>query len=727
MHLRLPLLLLSATYLCGSKDVLYKDTKSTPTMPVEIFQYEPLSTYLCVGAEQAEPNNIYAIAGATLFSGAIVNNLGPLAPAEVTLDNKKTDTNPICGQKINHLRLVARSNTPVPIVVTEKEPNIIYCVLNPTTLISTSSVHDATGADAPKIVSLANAGNVLFAAVPNNDGIFGAIGSGINVAHFEDVNGVPIFSPAQEAVPLDVTHNALKINHDLSSIANVIDMHWDTKLERMYIALETEAGDHPDAGTRAIAVGRLVTGTLLIDSFVPAAAIAKEKNQIVGGIGERTVVAMRKIRTMHTSTRLAYLIAASANTATSEIDIHALPLVDLRIPSSNNNKYQTGSTHGTLAKYDSQPEDRYFHDYPHQLLGRSFTAAATTSDDLLTADASAAAVGGGPLPIATSDGIHDLFVYRDSVYAVSLSGIFASQAIFDVMGRVKNWTAWQRVVSSSDQILAGALDVHDGFNGIARAPRFIYLTKNEIGDCSIKHGDWSTGTQHPLLKKIQDEFPESAGGILELKKFDDILIAHNGSKVAVIKNNELEIIPDDYISSIAPIITLELEDPTLIHDPLLFIAGSHGLRILSIYTHDTTIIENYRHIRHLQVDGKYLYVLTNKTFDRINFADIYNPESQHMDESRLSVKTLATPASLGMPNGSFADALVSHKLGILGTSFGLFRVANGCDITSEQQITWTHVNLPEPLEGDLGSIEQFLPITPNGKSNDVARNGMLMR
>ncbi len=726
MHLRLLIvLLISITQIFAVKTIKYNDSKATTTLPIEVCQYDPVSTFICIGAALAEPENEYAIAGCTLFGG-MGNNLAPFAPTKTSIDNKPTDTNPLCGQKINHLRLVSHMGKALPVVVTDKNPNIIYCVLDPAHLLITPTLHDATGADAAKIVSFANAGNVLFAAVQSDNANLGEKGTGICVAHFEDVNGKPTAMISPKATALDITNPALKINHDLSAISRITDMHWDNRLQRLYIGIDAEAGDHPDAGARAIAVGRLVTGTMIIDSFVPTHAIERNIDQIIGSIGQRSAVTIQKIRTLFTSTRLNYLIVARSEDSADihQSSIYALPLVDLQ--AIENKRFNLSTKHGTLANCHSLPADRFFQNYPHQLLGRGFTEAATNAEQVLTADNPAAMVGGGPLPLGDDEQINDLFVYRDSVYAALSSVIFMSQALFDEHGRIKNWTSWQRVVTSNDQIIAASRDVHDGLNGVARAPRFIYLTKSAAGEYAIKHGSWNSIVEHPLLKKLNEEFPKEVGGIQELKEYGKILTALNKNKVVIIENNEIETIANEYINAIMPLSTALFLD-NCCNERDLFVGGAQGLVAISLWKEQQpkqlhTVIGNYRHIRSLQCDDYYLYVLTNNTFDRIDLNDI---EQAFTSNKAIPICTLATPAALNMPFGSFADAIVSSKLGLLATSFGLFRVGNGCDITrvavaSPADLAWTRVNLPEMSEA--GSIRQLLSITP---PHALARNGML--
>ncbi len=102
------------------------------------------------------------------------------------------------------------------------------------------------------------------------------------------------------------------------------------------------------------------------------------------------------------------------------------------------------------------------------------------------------------------------------------------------------------------------------------------------------------------------------------------------------------------------------------------------------------IIGSYTHVRKVLADGQFLYVLTNKTFDRI-------PASQL--NGAVTPTVLATPEDLGLQSfESFSDVVVSNKLALLATSKGLYRVGNSKNIsteTSASDVDWTLVSLNE--------------------------------
>lgn len=124
------------------------------------------------------------------------------------------------------------------------------------------------------------------------------------------------------------------------------------------------------------------------------------------------------------------------------------------------------------------------------------------------------------------------------------------------------------------------------------------------------------------------------------------------------------------------------------------------------------IIGNYSHVRKVVADGQFLYVLTNKTFDRI-------PASQLT--GTITPTVLATPADLGLASfDSFSDVVVSSKLALLATSRGLYRVGNGKDIsteTSASAVDWTLISFTE----GPAAVTRLVPVGTTSLEYDFAQ------
>jgi hypothetical protein len=156
-----------------------------------------------------------------------------------------------------------------------------------------------------------------------------------------------------------------------------------------------------------------------------------------------------KLKTMHTSTGMAYLIvngnstdAAVAITTTNQglqvaNQIWAVPLVNPSAPANV----------GSFASIRS---------------GQHVLQAAAANDLVTTASPAAQVGGSGILPVAFgqsgANAINDIYVDNDAVYvatgvqtggtAVSTAaetGLWKSQAVFNDLGQIDHWTDWQKV------------------------------------------------------------------------------------------------------------------------------------------------------------------------------------------------------------------------------------------------------------------------------------------
>ncbi|MCF7900015.1 hypothetical protein K9K77_00765 [Candidatus Babeliales bacterium] len=119
---------------------------------------------------------------------------------------------------------------------------------------------------------------------------------------------------------------------------------------------------------------------------------------------------------------------------------------------------------------------------------------------------------------------------------------------------------------------------------------------------------------------------------------------------------------------------------------------------------------NYTNVRKLWGDGANLYVMTDKQLDRIPV--------NTLDET-ITATPIATLATLGLSDDdSFSDCAISGKCGVIGTNKGLFRVANGSDITGTP--TWTKFNFPGT---DDRTIKQIYVISPTALKEAFATTG----
>ena len=442
----------------------------------------------------------------------------PLAPKKIKLNNVVQD-NPLTGAKISSLYI--DNVTPVVAVDGLKKVFVIDGAKFGTASVNMLETVDLNGSNSVLINSILKTvgnGNYYLAAVTGG-GSLGDVGSGISmitvtaieekktvdgkeksitVRKLTTLNADTGEIGGNKALALTGATPAIKVGDDAIINSNVIDMYWAGELQRFYISLNLTTGATATDKVRAVAIGRIaVSGgnnILVLDSIVPDAAILGT-DQMVAAEGSSQAVAISKVRTMFTSTRLNYLIVAGGN-GTSGNTVYSLPLVNLS--QEQNVQLYSNANQGTLANFSQAPKEYY--DKPSgSFLGRAFVEPATISAELLTSSSAAAKVGGGALPISAGDSIDGLFVAKDAVF-VSISnntvpnepGLWQSQAILDSEGKIANWTAWQKVAGTTGKIFGAGVDFDTA--------NYTYLTENSSGQAKVvKRTLWSDGMSDGLL------------------------------------------------------------------------------------------------------------------------------------------------------------------------------------------------------------------------------------
>ena len=714
------------------------------------------------------------------------NKFVALAPQTITLNNV-AQQNPLFDQGILALDLFGKKE--LPLIVTESEPTIVYLFdqfLSPENihLVSAQKVRDSIANVSAGVVSLASSRKAhVFAAVKPQGGDFGDNDSGIAlfVRDFITVEedgeqkkfrtfflvdaptGRQVQNP--RAIQLDTRSTTVAIDNRLSNIENVVDMHWDQSLERLYIALQVTAGNNGNDGARAVVVGRLGNNNqLILSSIVPNDAI-QANNNIIAARGANEQVSIHKVKTMFTTTALHYLIVVGGNGAPdgTQKSVFALPLVS-----------GVNSSAGLIADKDAVPQDTFSQKEPFRIIARNITQAATQPNQMVDADNIAAQVGGGNL---AAGNISDIIVRGDTVFALVFQdnndkqGVYYSQALFEANGKIKGWTQWQRAVGTVDQIFGAALDPADG--------SFTLMSGNDENTVNmVKRTVWAEGRNEglqPLQQALSDEFPQTRGGIQGLCNFlpvtpglnnISLAIATGLSKVAIIQTGMLDdvlvpskgndfnniewfengaitgdvasktvIISGGVLDELGPIVAAEVACDG--NNGWLFVGGTDGLAVLSQENGDGWDINyqlgdnlaglvngmafkrvgDYSFVKKLVHDGNFLYVLTDIQLDRIDLT------RGNVGIGDIVSVTLATNNNfVAFANtGGFIDCVISGSFGLLATTAGLFRVGNGSNITTamaEDEVLWTPVMTPEGIASSI----QLLAVSQSGRYQDVAKN-----
>jgi hypothetical protein len=336
-------------------------------------------------------------------------------------------------------------------------------------------------------------------------------------------SGTGLEHPGARAFSFDITTEQLKIGNNLTSMAEIVDIHWDGSLGRVYMALQITTGSQSTDGGRALVVGRIQRipfettlgevrekRLLILEKIAPDEAFNTTANNMIGVVGAHAHVSLHKVRTMATSTGLHYVVVVGGigDSSTTKRSVYAMSLVSNSLHLHYN---------GMLASKHATPIDVFQAGkagVPDTFVRRDIRQPVTSSDDMFVATDPSVLVGAGEL---RAGDITDIFIQGDAIFVTVGSpadpnqepGIFYSQAIFDETSKVKAWTAWRPVAGTIDQVFGGVFNMVNG--------NFLFMTNDESNAVNIvKQTTWNNTAQDGLtdLKTVAvEEFPLSEGGI----------------------------------------------------------------------------------------------------------------------------------------------------------------------------------------------------------------------
>ena len=531
------------------------------------------------GADEEKSDNIYSLAAYSPAASQFI----PVGVSSVTLNNVEDQSNPLKAQKIKFLSSYRNMNdviiyctcidketitTPVP----QSERFYKFSLELPDTTKPTETKVDVVQSDVPNdaeeetadyivgMTSLRVRGAqelIVGAATPHDSSAFGAGASGITAAHIVKEKAGYVLKMldlasgehGNKALSFTGGLSELKVGND-ATILNVVrpyvDMHWDTNLQRLYIAVSVTAAGTATDGARSIVVGRFDNGKLIFQKLVPDDAVTGGSNTNIIAAKEGGSLFASKVRTMRTTTGLDYLIVNGGNGTIGTVAnrVYALPLTNLQVPGEANPTWKTDDGHGVAANVNSSPTTNY-NEVSYRYRTRSFRTKAESESDLFTSSSEAALVGAGTIPFILDGSmtIKDMFVRDDAVYVsvagaydydnpqIQQPGIYHSKAIFDHEGKVAAWTPWQRVGGSDDRSYGSMLDASRG--------DFWYLTGEDDNNVNtVKKTSWgrndedgllggtTTDSSVGLVNLISQQFQGVYGGASAMQQFD----AHNNNR-----------------------------------------------------------------------------------------------------------------------------------------------------------------------------------------------------
>lgn len=810
MHLRIGYLfsiLFSFQSLLDASQIITGNSSiptETFTFPVQASISSAQGEYLYVGASPStagtEQSKEYAIS--RVASGAV--QFKELAPKMVTVNNKENEPNPLYDAGIERLGLLIShgegfaSSADRPIAIITNKPSNVYLLENPDrgSVLFVENIKDALKATTPRIFALAATHfnpSGIFVAVANQAGTFYGSGSGVALLSLNqkevgenkkkelwlsqgDAQAIKENQKRfKRAAPINPTSDFLKIGAAVAAIENVVDMHWDQTLHRLYIALQLQAGAGASDGAKAIIVGQVNTfGGIEFKSIAPD-AVFTANNGLVATVGANERVSIHKVRTMHTSTGLSYLIILGGNgdPASTKRTLYALPLVNTM---NEKNAIGDPAIQGTLADKNAPVKEIFTQGKISFLMRREIEVPATTPADIFTDSLDSsndpARIGTGALQ---EGDVEDFQVAGDAIFVRVANadpnqnpGVFYSQALFDTDDKIKTWTPWQRAAATTNPVYGFSYE-----NKLAQTTMMFGADAAHVN--TVRRTIWGQGaeqTSFPLNKVIAEQFPKEIGGIQGFFDFNQhsktlngisMMIATGLNKIALIESGQITggtfspLVGDAFLqtqefkdgtldinahanvlfieggalNSIGSIVAAEIAHGSG-HQGFLFVGGHGGLAVLSNPDGtgwDTLVglgpqfagliagmsfkkVGNYSFVNKIIYDNGFLYILTDKKLDRIDLTDSGFPA--------VTIARVEDVVGVAQ-NGAFLDVIVSDKLGLLATSGGLFRVSNGNTIQNPlpESISWVFVPVPE----GYGPILQLVGFSMTGFSQDVARVG----
>jgi len=761
----------------------------------------------------------------------------PLAKEKVSINFESDNDNPLFNSHVKYLSLVEeiaeKRTTSYPVVVTASEPDKVY-LINPhtqETLVGTSDIiNDANEKPISEIVFLKGLSglqgiaskSMVLAVKGNEGGEFGDPGSGITVLQFkhdstkknddqekksseesenktEDVKNKPGEAEKKEeepeklkivieqyglkSLPLDKSSIIAKIGSDLSSI-KVADIHWDKTLNRLFIALQVEAGGNDDDGARALLVGRVeAEGFGLMGILASDRALTGNQSHIVAAKGKNAKVSLHKVRTMLSSNRLRYVVVLGGNgdSESTKRSVYALPLVvdyQQAVDDQRDKEEHKELIDYFLAHKNAVPEDEFHDGNIRSLKGRYLRTKAISKDSLFVSEDEAIQVGGGDMKAGD---ISDIFICSDAVFAVvgtpdigEKSGIFMSRALFDDQGKIKRWSNWQRVATASENVFGASMDKKYG-------DLLMMVGAKENNVKTVRRTLWGNGDKEgfaDLVDLLGVEFPKEIEGIQGLFEFSHdtqalknttLLVATGLKKIALVQlgyQNGLEFVPcrGDFttdkvdchtgaiqdgacentnvvvvaggsLDELGPITSAEVSD---FGSGKLFVGGVGGVAVLVDATGNGWSVQdglgpNFKNLKpgmSFKKIGDFRFVRKLISQDQFLYVltdtilariDLSDERNNFVTGDIKGIQLASLDTVQDISSmGTFFDFAISEKLGLLATSMGLFRVGNGQDIARDVDIAWTKIAVPAY---DGSSVRQILPISKTNRSKDFAREG----
>lgn len=409
------------------------------------------------------------------------------------------------------------------------------------------------------------------------------------------------------------------------------------------------------------------------------------------------------------------------------------------------------STRGTLASVNQGVETFFFDTHPYTLEDRRLSLEAVNAYDLFTLQNEAANVGGGPL----TGYIHDITIRGDSVEVTvytqeNTKEVYISRPLLNSDGMIEHWTLWRPLNFIENALPSDSVQTQRSYCDGQHAPCMVTIEQKDGVEVHkrVKNTNKSQEPLREFASKVNDEFKGHT-----MLGAREIVISQPYAEQEVVvcaySTKQLAISSLDRYQKSESIVTYQfpcemksvrgIAVASVVDSKILFVGGYDGLyalidpqgngwpierKINSLSIEECEAfsfvrIGNNTRIRSLISDGQFLYVLTNKTFERIDLL-----ASSFCDDGEIVSNTLAASDSLPGHGARdiFLDCVVSDKLALLATTRGLFRSGDRLDIrdiSDEASCSWVRINVP----CQEGPIVQLVPLSSTGLATDCACYG----
>lgn len=745
-------------------------------------------------------------------------------------------------------------------------------------ILSSGVLKDAAGNDAGEIVAIEQINPILVAvAVAPQGGTFGAPGSGIALVQIveeaEKIDAAKDKDPKDKnakkpepkmvhvlkqisiegltgkgtirAYPLDKNSSVITMSGTgVAAFGKRVSLHWDKRLERLFIGLDVTLAGAAQAGVAAVVVARIEydeeeqilaaqrviaqqkqhKGTksskqsknngekdsnekpqeqktkplkhakLLFEPIISKNVVLnQESDYLVVRNGAHNRIAVDSLKTLWTGTQTPHLIllrrdlhemdkaaifavplvsgksfelgkqrkkalsdagnlekiTAKENTPEYAKQIERKKALEEKVRTTFHDMQVADITRGTLASVQKSVEELFADIHPYALEERRLSSEAQEVQDLFTVQSEAACVGGGALAGCVSD----IRVHGDAVQVTVSTGnttkeVYLSRPLLNAAGMIERWTVWRPLATIKNVFSEGDAQARRTYFDGQHKPCAVTVEQKD-GVTTHKRVKNTSVTEEPIrlfAKKVNELCKDQTMlGAREVtfarpdSEQEVLACAYSTKQLVVSALDRLQEVKIRTFSFPCDMKSIRGIAVAAEGSKVLFVGGYNGLyALVDASGKGWSLDENFKdllddecaalsfvrvgtfnRIRSLVCDGQFLYVLTNKTFERIDLS---------ASSFGVGGEMVATPLAVcdALPGHGaidiFLDCVVSDKLALLATTRGLFRLGDALDIRAVNDASLCNwVRIPVPCQE--GPIVQLVPLSVTGLPTDCARYG----